>query len=201
MLVALTSREWLLVAVAAVFILFALAVSMLVPRARPDFPGRSLGWFMLATLALFVAMMTAVVVATGGEEHGAAEEHAETETGAATGEDQTTTEAETETEGETDTEAATTGEEEETTTGGESGGDAAAGAEVFASAGCGGCHTLEAAGTSGNVGPNLDELQPSEEQVATIVREGRGAMPSFEGQLDDEQIADVSAYVSENAGG
>ena len=39
-------------------------------------------------------------------------------------------------------------------------GDASNGAQVFASAGCGGCHTLEAAGSSGTVGPNLDESQP-----------------------------------------
>ena len=79
-------------------------------------------------------------------------------------------------------------------------GDAAAGEEVFASAGCGGCHTLSAAGTNGNVGPNLDEAQPAEEAVATIVTQGRGAMPSFADQLDEQQIADVAAYVSENAG-
>ena len=36
-------------------------------------------------------------------------------------------------------------------------GAATAGKAVFASAGCGGCHTLAAAGTSGNVGPNLDK--------------------------------------------
>ena len=198
MLVALTSREWLLVAVAAVFIVFALAVSLLVPRYRPAFPGRNLGWFLLATLALFVAMMTAVVVSTGGEEHAAAgEEHAETGTG--TGEETTTEGTETETEADTETEGTTT--EEATTAEEPSGGDAAAGEQVFASAGCGGCHTLEAAGSAGNVGPNLDELQPSEQQVATIVRQGRGAMPAFEGQLSDAQIADVAAYVSQNAGG
>jgi sulfite dehydrogenase len=79
-------------------------------------------------------------------------------------------------------------------------GDAAAGEEVFASAGCGGCHTLSAAGTNGNVGPNLDEAQPSEEAVATIVTNGRGGMPAFEDQLEEQQIADVAAYVAENAG-
>ena len=50
------------------------------------------------------------------------------------------------------------------------GGGAADGEAVFASAGCGGCHTLEAAGSSGQTGPNLDELQPSQDQVAQQVR-------------------------------
>ena len=40
-------------------------------------------------------------------------------------------------------------------------GDAAAGKEVFASAGCGGCHTFSAAGSNGSVGPNLDDASPS----------------------------------------
>lgn len=81
------------------------------------------------------------------------------------------------------------------------GGGAADGAAVFASAGCGGCHTLEAAGSSGQTGPNLDELQPSQEQVAAQVREGGGGMPSFEDQLSDEEIDAVAQYVSESAAG
>jgi mono/diheme cytochrome c family protein len=85
------------------------------------------------------------------------------------------------------------------TTGG--GGGAADGAAVFASAGCGGCHTLEAAGSSGQTGPNLDELQPSKDQVAEQVRNGGGAMPSFEDKLSAEEIDAVAQYVSESAGG
>jgi mono/diheme cytochrome c family protein len=81
------------------------------------------------------------------------------------------------------------------------GGGAADGAAVFASAGCGGCHTLEAAGSSGQTGPNLDELQPSKEQVAEQVRTGGGGMPSFEDQLSAEEIDAVAQYVSESAGG
>ena len=72
---------------------------------------------------------------------------------------------------------------------------------MFASAGCGACHTLAAAGSSGAVGPNLDESQPDAELVETRVREGSGAMPAFEGQLDDEQIADVTAFVVESTQG
>ena len=58
-------------------------------------------------------------------------------------------------------------------------GDATAGKAVFTSAGCGGCHTLADAGTSGNVGPNLDDAKPSTELVVTRVTKGKGAMPPF----------------------
>jgi mono/diheme cytochrome c family protein len=80
------------------------------------------------------------------------------------------------------------------------GGDAAAGKNVFASAGCATCHTLADAGASGQVGPNLDEAKPPAELVVNRVTHGKGAMPAFEGQLSDEQIADVAAYVSSVAG-
>ena len=77
-------------------------------------------------------------------------------------------------------------------------GDATAGEGVYASAGCGGCHTLEAAGSTGNVGPNLDDSKPSAALTTDRVTNGRGAMPAFEGQLDEKQIADVAAYVVES---
>jgi mono/diheme cytochrome c family protein len=78
---------------------------------------------------------------------------------------------------------------------GQSGGSA-----VFASAGCGGCHTLKAAGTTGTTGPNLDQLRPSAAAVSAIVRSGGGVMPSFSGQLSDTQISAVATYVSSVAG-
>ena len=81
------------------------------------------------------------------------------------------------------------------------GGDAAAGATVFESAGCGGCHTLQAAGASGQIGPNLDDLRPSFEQVQAKVENGGGGMPAYSGQLTPQEIKDVAAFVSERAGG
>ena len=98
---------------------------------------------------------------------------------------------------------ATTGEDDGDDSGdaAEGEGDAEAGAEVFASAGCGGCHTLDAAGSSGNVGPNLDEADPDYDEAVETVTNGRGQMPSFKDQLDEKQIRDVAAYVSEAAGG
>ena len=74
------------------------------------------------------------------------------------------------------------------------------GASVFAEAGCNTCHTLSAAGASGTVGPNLDDLLPTEEQVMTIVTNGRGAMPAFADQLTPEEIEAVSTYVADAAG-
>jgi mono/diheme cytochrome c family protein len=80
-------------------------------------------------------------------------------------------------------------------------GDAAAGEEVFTANGCGSCHTMEAAGTSGSIGPNLDESQPDFELVVDRVTNGQGAMPAFGDQLSEQQIADVAAYVVDSTSG
>jgi cytochrome c553 len=85
-------------------------------------------------------------------------------------------------------------------TGGGAEGDAEAGAAVFDSAGCGSCHTLAAAGSSGTTGPNLDDLAPDFATVQEQVTNGGGGMPPYKDQLSEQQIADVAAYVSENAG-
>ena len=77
-------------------------------------------------------------------------------------------------------------------------GDAAAGKAIF-TASCGGCHTLADAGTSGAVGPNLDESKPSTELVVTRVTQGKGSMPVL--GLEPQQIADVAAYVTASTGG
>jgi len=94
--------------------------------------------------------------------------------------------------------AATTAEEGPTST---LEGDASNGEEIYASAGCGGCHTLEAAGSSGSVGPNLDDAQPDFALVVDRVTNGAGAMPAFKGQLSDQEIADVAQYVVESTQG
>lgn len=77
----------------------------------------------------------------------------------------------------------------------------AQGKEVFASAGCSGCHTLADAGATGTVGPNLDDAKPNLQLVTDRVTNGKGAMPSFKGQLNDAQIQAVATYVSQAAGG
>jgi outer membrane protein assembly factor BamB len=73
------------------------------------------------------------------------------------------------------------------------------GKQIFIS-NCGSCHTLGAAGTSGSVGPNLDQLKPGAATVEQQVRNGGGGMPSFEGSLSSAQIAAVANYVAQNAG-
>ena len=74
------------------------------------------------------------------------------------------------------------------------------GAKAFASAGCASCHTLAAANASGQVGPNLDDLQPSADTVRAQVENGGSGMPSFSGDLSPAEIDAVATYVSENAG-
>jgi mono/diheme cytochrome c family protein len=81
----------------------------------------------------------------------------------------------------------------------ETGGDVD-GAAVFAEAGCGSCHTFEAAGSTGTIGPNLDEAAPSTDLAIERVTEGMGAMPAFGDQLSPEQIRAVAEYVSQTAG-
>ena len=75
-----------------------------------------------------------------------------------------------------------------------------AGLQLWQRAGCGGCHTLAAAGASGAVGPNFDQAKPPYALVLARVTQGKGGMPSFKGQLTKEQIRDVAAYVSSSAG-
>jgi mono/diheme cytochrome c family protein len=81
-----------------------------------------------------------------------------------------------------------------------SGGGGPDGKQVFTSAGCSTCHTLKDAGATGNVGPNLDQLKPSESVVAHQVEVGGGAMPSFKNTLSPAQIQAVAKYVSSVAG-
>jgi cytochrome c553 len=80
--------------------------------------------------------------------------------------------------------------------GGSGSSSSAPGAKVFASAGCGGCHTLEAAGSNGQVGPNLDELKPDQSTVERQVRNGGNGMPSFRMKLSAPQIEQVASFVS-----
>jgi mono/diheme cytochrome c family protein len=168
-----------LATVGAAFILFALASSFVLPRRNPNFPGRAVGWYSALGVLFLVAMITAVLV------FGREKPEAATEPGGGT--------ATTETTGASPPPATTT-------TAGGGTGDATAGKAVFASAGCGGCHTLKAAGSSGNVGPNLDQLKPPFAKVKHQVENGGGVMPAFKGQLSAKQIDDVAAFVSSSAG-
>jgi cytochrome c553 len=167
-------NDVILGAAALVLVVFSLVVSLVIPRRDAGFPGRNLKVFTVVAIALVVAMLASVEVFGAEHEDEEGEEAAQTETGGEDG-------------------GGGGG-------GGQAGGGAAAGEEVFASAGCGSCHTLEEAGTSGTVGPNLDESTVDEAGAVQQIAEGGGGMPPFAGQLSDEQIQDVAAFVVASQG-
>jgi len=84
--------------------------------------------------------------------------------------------------------------------GGSAGGGAGDAKSVFTT-NCGSCHTLADAGTSGTVGPNLDQAKPSFEKAVQQIKNGGGGMPPFDGQLTDEQIQALARYVVRVTGG
>jgi mono/diheme cytochrome c family protein len=90
-------------------------------------------------------------------------------------------------------------------------GDPQAGAKLFGSNGCGGCHTFKAAGTNGTTGPDLDELAANAQKAnrgslqdftaesikdpgAYVAPGYSNVMPNF--GLNDKQIADLVAYLT-----
>jgi cytochrome c oxidase subunit II len=75
------------------------------------------------------------------------------------------------------------------------GGDAEDPRDLFVSS-CGSCHVLEKAGTTGTIGPDLDEHPHSEQEAEEQIRNGGNGMPAFEGQLTDAQIEALAKYVS-----
>lgn len=79
-------------------------------------------------------------------------------------------------------------------------GNPTSGKTVFAEAGCGSCHKLADAGTSGTIGPSLDDSKPEYDLVIDRVTNGSGVMPSFKDELTEQEIKDVAAYVSSAAG-
>jgi mono/diheme cytochrome c family protein len=165
---------------AGLLIAFAILSAFYFPRRNPDFPGNRLGLFVLVSVLLFAGTMVGVVVFAKEEEGAHGAEAAETHP-AETGETTTTT-----------AEGATTGAEQG---GSQVAGDPAAGKAVFESAGCVACHTLKAAGATGTVGPNLDEAKPDLALVLDRVKHGKAPMPPFEGELSEQQILDVAAFV------
>jgi mono/diheme cytochrome c family protein len=166
-----TGNQIGLAVVGGAFILFALVSSFVLPARYPNFPGRHVGWYVAAGILFFVAMLSAVIVF--GVEKKEAAPAAPVTTTAAT----------------TTTGAATT------TAAAAPQGDPVAGKAVFANAGCGACHTLKAAGATGTVGPNLDQLKPTYDKILHQVEVGGGPMPAFKGSLSTKQIQDVAAFV------
>jgi cytochrome c oxidase subunit 2 len=107
-----------------------------------------------------------------------------------------------------------------TAQGGAGGGAAEDGKAVFASNGCGGCHKLTAAGSSGTTGPNLDNVLADAKKLgkgkppAEYIRESilqpnavvvpgfpEGTMPAtYEQQLSEEQIKALVEFLSKSGG-
>jgi cytochrome c oxidase subunit 2 len=93
---------------------------------------------------------------------------------------------------------------------------AAAGKALFASNGCGGCHTYKPAGSTGKVGPDLDKLaadatKANRGSLAAYTKESiedpgayvvpnypNGVMPAFKGTLTDSQINDLVAFLTKS---
>lgn len=180
----MTTNEIIIAAVAAVLVVFSLIVALVIPKRRPSFPaGHLLAFLSVCALLAFGTITTIYVLGEEEESEAAVEQGAGAEEGAAPAE---------------------TGAPAETAAaepGGAVQGDPAAGKEIFASAGCGSCHALADAGATGAVGPSLDKSKPSYELVINRVTNGMGAMPAFAGELSEEQIRDVAAYVVSATGG
>ena len=160
-----TGQKIGLASVGGAFILFALICSFVLPRRNPNFPGKHVGWFTVASIAFFVAMLSAVLVFGKEKEEKAGA--AETPTATAS------------------TSAPATAVQ----------GDPVAGKGVFETAGCKSCHTLKAANATGTVGPNLDQLKPPYARIVLQVENGGKIMPPFKGTLSETKIHDVAAFV------
>jgi mono/diheme cytochrome c family protein len=157
---------------------------------------------LVAILALVGALAIAGCGGSGGttatEQGGAAEEepNATKETEEAPAEEEPAEEEPAE-----EAEEEKPAEEEAEETGGAAASLSAEGKTVF-TANCGSCHTLQAAGTTGTVGPDLDELEPDLATVEHQVVNGGGPMPAFgkEGILNPKEVKAVATYVSAVAG-
>jgi mono/diheme cytochrome c family protein len=87
-----------------------------------------------------------------------------------------------------------------------------AGAQVFASSGCGSCHTLAAANAGGTIGPDLDEVLPGQKEAEieesivdpeAKIEQGfpAGVMPQkFGEELSEEELKQLIEFLSESAG-
>jgi mono/diheme cytochrome c family protein len=184
-----TGHKTAILVVAAVFIVFALCSSFVFSRMNPNFPGRRIALF-IAVCVLLTAAMLGAVIALAGEppEPGARVKEREPIVSSSTS-----------------TEAAPSG-------------NATAGRALFASQGCSACHTFAPAGSTAQVGPDLDHLaadaqkanRGSVQQYAkeSIVDPGayvvpgfsNGVMPGNFASLGDRKIADLVAFLGSGRG-
>ncbi len=198
-----TGHEIGLAVTGAIFIAFALLSSFVFPRLNPDFPTKKgLRWYLPLAFCFFAAMLAAVLV-FGREKKEAAAAATTTASSTTTSSSSTTTSS--------SASAAPSAPY--------ANGDATAGKSVFASAGCSACHTFKPAGSTGTVGPNLDDLADYAKQAgeglgnytvdaiihppAKYVPKGfpTNAMPTtFGSSLNSKQIADLVAFLDGSSG-
>lgn len=201
MLLALTTNQKLgLGLTAAVFIAFSLLAALVFPRGNPDFPGkRGLVPFIIVTVILMIAMLSAVEVFAKEEHHG--EAAGETTTG--------TTETQT-TQTETTQTQTTPTSTSPTAPPPPPAGNPQAGKAVFDANGCGSCHTFSPAGSNGTVGPDLDNALKGKDAAFihqsivdpnAVIASGysAGIMPqTFGQQLSPKQLDDLVAFLQSN---
>jgi len=164
--------------VAAAFIAFALLSALVIPKRWPQYPGRQLGWFIVATAVFFVAMLTAVEVFGAEPEESAAE----------TGSNQSTIQQP------PPPPAAQEGK-------------APNGKIVFSAQGCASCHTFKPANATGTIGPDLDTalqgkdaafIRESIDDPNKVIASGYqpNIMPqNFQQTLTPTQINDLVAFL------
>jgi mono/diheme cytochrome c family protein len=164
--------------VAGAFIAFALISALVIPRRWPQYPGRHLGWFIVATLVFFVAMLSAVELFAAEPEETAAE------TGANSG----------------------TIEQPPPPPAAQEG-KAPNGKIVFSAQGCTSCHTFKAANATGTIGPDLDTalqgkdaafIRESIDDPNKVIAPGYqpNIMPqNFQQTLTPTQINDLVAFL------
>ena len=190
---AVSRNDVILGLVTLVLVGFSLIVALVIPRRNPDFPGRGLRFFTVVSVLLVAAMLASVEVFGEEHEEGEGGEIAAEKADTAPGDTGTTQTVPPATQGET----GTTPTEEAVG----AAGNPEAGEQVFAAAGCGGCHALQAAGSTGTAGPDLDEHPPSFEEAVEQVANGGGGMPAYKDRLSEKEIQDVAAYVVEASKG
>ena len=173
-----------LAVVAGAFIAFALISALVIPRRRPQFPGKHLGWFIAVTLLFFVAMLGAVEV------FGAEPEETAAETGA--------------------NRPGMTIQQPPPPPPAAQEGKAPNGKIVFSAQGCGSCHTFKAANATGTVGPDLDTALQGKDAAFVhesivdpnkVIASGYqpNIMPQNLGQtLTPTQINDLVAFLTQS---
>jgi mono/diheme cytochrome c family protein len=170
--------------VAAAFIAFALLSALVIPKRWPQYPGKHLGWFIVATLVFFAAMLSAVELFAAEPE----------ETAAETG---------------TNRPGMTLPEPPPPPPAGQEG-KAPNGKIVFSAQGCGSCHTFKAASATGTVGPDLDTALKGKDTAfvhESIVDPNKEIAPGYQpnimpqnfGQtLTPTQINDLVAFLTQS---